>query len=53
LFSITVSEKPNKKIENTKVKALSKEFQSIFDEPKQYLPSVRRLDHKIPLVPGV
>jgi hypothetical protein len=52
LFSIIVSEKPNKKIENTKVKALSKEFQSIFDEPKQ-LPSVRRLDHKIPLVPGV
>jgi len=52
LFSITVSEKPNKKIENTKVKELSKEFQFIFDEPKQ-LPSVRRLYHKIPLVPRV
>jgi hypothetical protein len=50
LFSITTSEELDAHIGNEEIITLLREFQLLFEEQKQ-LPSVRNLDHQIPLIP--
>jgi hypothetical protein len=45
LFSLSILEESSKNIENTKVKSLLEEFQSIFAELRS-LPPIGKLDHK-------
>jgi len=49
LFSITTAEEITLNTKNAKVKALLEEFKIVFEE-LMYLPPIRKLDNRIPLI---
>jgi hypothetical protein len=50
-FSMKTFKEPKQVMQNSKVKALLKDYKIVFLEPKHLLPT-RQLNHKIPLILG-